>query len=91
MKSLRRLLVGRPQSLQRRLTVLTTMAVAVTQPTLTPICSAVSTLAQPWPYVSCMCAARALNGTASEHACIESPLTEPKALPDLQTAVLLCT
>ena len=36
---------------------------------VTPICSAASTLATPWPYVSCMRAASALTGTALAAAC----------------------
>lgn len=38
---------------------------------LTPICSAVRTLEQPCPYVSCMCAASALTGIALAHSCIK--------------------
>ena len=62
--------------------------------TLTPICRAVSTLAQPWPYVSCMCAAKALNGTVSEQACTVKIRAEPQDFPDLQAldnlAVPIC-
>lgn len=43
---------------------------------LMPICSAVSTLEQPCPYVSCMCAASALTGIALAHSCMPSHLHE---------------
>ncbi len=41
---------------------------------LIPICSAVSTLEHPCPYVSCICAAIAFTGIAFAHSCTNQTL-----------------